>query len=132
LLLNISKTVLAFAGKELPDRAAQLVLNHMVRINKRQAKTAPKLSANGGFAGAGKAHEDDAQDSLALKKVGCTHLKMQRNTEVPSVFDRLPPCTVWPCRTRPCSAGAEVRRQFGLSDMTRGVININNSLFLRV
>jgi hypothetical protein len=50
LLLNISKTVLAFAGKELPDRAAQLVLNHMVRINKGQAKAAPKLSTNGGFA----------------------------------------------------------------------------------
>ena len=57
---------------------------------------------------------------------------MQRITEVSSVFDRLPPRTAWHCRILPCNADAEVRRQFGLSDMTRGVMKINNSLFLRV
>jgi hypothetical protein len=40
----------------------------MVGIDKRLAKTARQLAANGGFARAGKAHKDDAQrKSLAEK-----------------------------------------------------------------
>ncbi|OBQ32052.1 MAG: hypothetical protein AN485_22535, partial [Anabaena sp. MDT14b] len=68
LLLLIPETVLALAGKKLPDRAAQAVLDLMVGIDKRLAKTARQLAANGGFARAGKAHKDDAQrKSLAEK-----------------------------------------------------------------
>ena len=50
LLFNVAKAVFAFTGKELPDRAAQLVLDHVVRIDKRLPQAACQLPANGGFA----------------------------------------------------------------------------------
>jgi hypothetical protein len=50
LLLHITKAALAFAGKKLTYRAAQLVLNHMVRVHKRQIQSASQLPADGGFA----------------------------------------------------------------------------------
>jgi hypothetical protein len=70
LLLNIAEAFFSFAGKKLPDRTPQSVLNHMVGIHKRQAKAARQLPTNGGFARARKAHKDDAQESLTLEKVG--------------------------------------------------------------
>ena len=69
LLLLIPETVLALAGKKLPDRAAQAVLDLMVGIDKRLAKTARQLAANGGFARAGKAHKDDAQRKSLAEKI---------------------------------------------------------------
>jgi hypothetical protein len=68
LFLYITKDIFAFAGKKLPYRAAQLVLDHMVRVHKRHIQPARQLSADGGFARTWKAHEDDAQGNLTLKK----------------------------------------------------------------
>jgi len=69
LLLLIPETVLTLAGKKLPDRAAQTVLDLMVGIDKRLAKTARQLAANGGFARTGKAHKDDAQRKSLAEKI---------------------------------------------------------------
>ena len=120
LLLNIAKTVFSFAGKKLPDRAAQTLFDHMVRVDKGHTQPTRQLPADGGFARAGKAHEDDAQGSLTLKISARPQTKMAHSSMLSSVFD--PPGS---CRPQ----GGSVA---GPSAITRGVRKINNSLLRRV
>ena len=55
--LDITEPVFALAFEVLADRAAQLLLYHMVRIEKGKLKSSGKLPPNGGFPGTGEAYE---------------------------------------------------------------------------
>ena len=54
-LFDITETVFPLTLKILADRAAQLLLYHMVRIKKRELKPPGELPPDGGFSGTGKA-----------------------------------------------------------------------------
>jgi hypothetical protein len=70
LLLQIPETDLTLTRKKLTDRAAQAVLDHMVRVDKGQAQTTRQLASNGSFAGAWKAHKNDAQVQSLAEIIG--------------------------------------------------------------
>lgn len=61
--LNVTKTCFAFALKILTDRAAQLLLENRIRVQKRHPQTPRELTTNRGFTGAREADEANRQGS---------------------------------------------------------------------
>jgi hypothetical protein len=58
-LLHIPKRRLPLTLEVFPDRATQMLLNQMIRVQERSRQLASKLPANSGLTGTGKADEDD-------------------------------------------------------------------------
>ena len=56
-LFDITETVFPLTLKILADRAAQLLLYHMVRIKKRELEPPGELPPDGGFSGTGEADQ---------------------------------------------------------------------------
>lgn len=63
-LLKVPKPLLALAGKEGFDRAAQALLYHVVRVHKRHPQAPSELPPDGGFSAAGQADEGDAAHNI--------------------------------------------------------------------
>jgi hypothetical protein len=66
-LLNIAKARLALALKKLADRAAQALLDSMVRVGKGQLQAPGQLTANGRFSGSWQAYEGNHHEIKSMK-----------------------------------------------------------------
>jgi hypothetical protein len=58
---QITETAFAFAIKVLPDRASKSLLDHMIRVKKRNSKPATQLAADGGLARPWQTHQRNQQ-----------------------------------------------------------------------
>jgi hypothetical protein len=66
-LLEIPESSFPLTSEKITDRAADLLLDHVIRIPEGESEPPGELAPDGGFAGAGKPDQNQAQRSAWLR-----------------------------------------------------------------